>query len=64
MGLSVAAIYTTSDLLTQTLLNLDAHPEYLEPLCAEAVAVLRKFGWQKQALAEVIAVAMICRTGR
>jgi cytochrome P450 len=51
--LQVAAIHTTSDLLTQTVLNLCAHPELFAPLREEAVIVLRKYGWQKLALTEL-----------
>ncbi|KAJ5042432.1 uncharacterized protein L3040_004981 [Drepanopeziza brunnea f. sp. 'multigermtubi'] len=53
LGLSVAAIHTTSDLLGQAVLNLGAHPEMVEPLRAEAVAVLQKHGWKKVALVEL-----------
>ncbi|TVY73594.1 Cytochrome P450 monooxygenase easM [Lachnellula suecica] len=53
MGLSLAAIHTTSDLLGQALLNVCAHPEMVEPLRAEAIEVLKKHGWKKQAVAEL-----------
>ncbi|KAK4497493.1 hypothetical protein PRZ48_011944 [Zasmidium cellare] len=53
MGLAVAAIHTTSDLLVQSLLNLGAHPELLEPLREEAISVLRQHGLQKTALYEL-----------
>jgi cytochrome P450 len=53
LGLSIAAIHTTSDLLGQALLNLGAHPEMVDPLRKEAVEVLGKYGWQKVALAEL-----------
>lgn len=53
MGLAVAAVHTTSDLLTQSLLNLCAHPEYCDQLRQEVVQVLGKYGWQKVALTEL-----------
>lgn len=53
IGLSMAAIHTTSDLLGQGLLNLCVHPEMMEPLRNEAVEVLSKFGWKKVALIEL-----------
>jgi len=53
MGLAVAAIHTTSDLLTQALLNLASHPEMIEPLREEITRVLGKFGWKKVALTEL-----------
>lgn len=48
--LSVAAIHTTSDLLTQLILDFAAHPEILGPLRAEIKEVLGKEGWKKTAL--------------
>ena len=53
MGLSVAAIHTTSDLLLQALLNLGTHPELMKPLREEAISVLTQHGWQKTALYEL-----------
>lgn len=53
MGLAVAAIHTTSDLLVQALLNIGAHPELLQPLREEAISVLRQHGLQKTALYEL-----------
>lgn len=53
LGLSLAAIHTTSDLLGQAMLNLGAHPEMMEPLRKEAVGVLDRHGWKKVALAEL-----------
>lgn len=53
ISLQVAAIHTTSDLLTQAVLNLCAHPEMLEPLREEALSVLKQHGWQKMALTEL-----------
>lgn len=53
IALQVAAIHTTSDLLTQAILNLCANPEMMEPLREEAVRVLTQHGWQKMALTEL-----------
>lgn len=48
--LSVAAIHTTSDLLSQTITDLALHPEMLEPLREEIVSVLKQDGWAKTSL--------------
>lgn len=53
LGLAIAAIHTTSDLLIQTLLNICAHPEVIEDLRKEMVEVLNKHGWYKVALTEL-----------
>jgi hypothetical protein len=53
LGLAMAAIHTTSDLLGQALLNLGAHPEMIEPMRNEAIEVLRTHGWSKVALTEL-----------
>lgn len=50
LGLSLAAIHTTSDLITQTLFNLAEHSEYLEPLRDEINEVVAAEGWTKTAL--------------
>lgn len=48
--LSVAAIHTTSDLLTQLILDLAAHPSIVPALRAEIVRVLGTQGWRKTSL--------------
>lgn len=48
--LSVAAIHTTSDLTSQTLIEIMKHPEIIEPLRQEIVSVLETDGWAKTAL--------------
>jgi cytochrome P450 len=53
LGLSIAAIHTTSDLVGQAILNLGAYPEMVEPLRKEAIEVLQKNGWRKVALTEL-----------
>ncbi|KAI9150844.1 cytochrome p450 monooxygenase [Paramyrothecium foliicola] len=50
LALSMAAIHTTTDLLTQTLICLASQPELIEPLRQEMVAVLQVDGWKKSAL--------------
>ncbi|KAJ6141563.1 Cytochrome P450 [Penicillium chermesinum] len=42
MGLSLAAIHTTSNLLTNVVYDLAAHPEYFQPLREEIKAVLEE----------------------
>ncbi|CAI6093148.1 unnamed protein product [Clonostachys chloroleuca] len=50
LGLSMAAIHTTSDLLTETLLRLARRPELVEELRSEVIQELRKDGWKKTSL--------------
>ena len=46
IGLSLAAIHTTSDLITQSVVNLCKYPEVIPALREEALDVLSKYGWQ------------------
>ncbi|KAJ5214934.1 hypothetical protein N7468_010613 [Penicillium chermesinum] len=48
MGLSLAAIHTTSNLLTNVVYDLAAHPEYFQPLREEIKAVLEEDGKLKK----------------
>ncbi|KAG5655316.1 hypothetical protein KAF25_010468 [Fusarium avenaceum] len=50
LTISFAAIHTTTDLLTQTLIRLADKPEVIAPLREEIVAVLKTEGWKKTAL--------------
>ncbi|KAI8623926.1 cytochrome P450 [Xylariaceae sp. FL1651] len=50
ISLSMAAIHTTSDLLTQTLLNIVPRPQLLDDLRAEIIEVLQTQGVTKTAL--------------
>ncbi|KAI0535120.1 cytochrome P450 [Xylaria digitata] len=50
ISLSIAAIHTTTDLISQTILELLAHPELIQPLRDEAIEVLRIHGWTKSGL--------------
>ncbi|KAK9413738.1 putative Cytochrome P450 [Seiridium unicorne] len=50
LTLSFVAIHTTADMLTQVMFDLAQHPEYIEPLRQEAIAVLKENGWSKMAL--------------
>jgi hypothetical protein len=50
LGVCVTAIHTTTDLLSQTLLDLVAHPEIIEPLRREIEEVFREHGWGKSAV--------------
>ena len=45
LGVSITAIHTTTDLLTQTLLDLVAHPEIIGPLRKEIEGVVAEHGW-------------------
>ncbi|KAM3066709.1 hypothetical protein ACMFMG_011970 [Clarireedia jacksonii] len=50
LGVCVTAIHTTTDLLSQTLLDLVANPEIIEPLRREIEEVFREYGWGKSAV--------------
>ncbi|KAI0802275.1 cytochrome P450 [Xylaria sp. FL0064] len=50
LAMSNAAIHTTSDLFTQTILELLAHPELIQPLRDEVIEVLRIHGCTKSGL--------------
>lgn len=50
IALSLAAIHTTTDLLTQTLLNIVQQPGLIEELRAEVIEVFRRDGMGKTAL--------------
>ncbi|KAK1546156.1 cytochrome P450 [Colletotrichum paranaense] len=50
ISLSLVAIHTTTDLLTQTMIDLAEHPELFQPLRDELVRVLSKEGLKKTAL--------------
>lgn len=50
LTLSAAAIHTTSDLLTQMILDLAQHPEMFAPLRQEIITVLGTQGWKKTSL--------------
>ena len=44
VGLALAAIHTTSNLITNVVYDLAAYPEYIEPLREEIKAVLAEDG--------------------
>ncbi|KAI1377071.1 cytochrome P450 [Hypoxylon crocopeplum] len=50
LGLSNAAIHTTTDLLSQTIINLLSNPELIKALREEVIGVLREQGWTKLSL--------------
>ncbi|KAF2451828.1 cytochrome P450 [Karstenula rhodostoma CBS 690.94] len=45
LGMSMAAVVTTSELLKQALINICAHPELVEPLRDEIETSVRAHGW-------------------
>ncbi|KAI0483281.1 cytochrome P450 monooxygenase [Xylariaceae sp. FL0804] len=51
--LSVAAIHTTTDLLSQVILDLAQHPEAVQSARDEIAQVLRAEGWKKTSLHEM-----------
>lgn len=48
--LAVAAIHTTTDLVTQFIIDLALNPEFVAPIRQEIVHVLRTTGMKKSAL--------------
>ncbi|KAK2001900.1 ent-kaurene oxidase [Colletotrichum falcatum] len=50
LGLSVAAIHTTTDLLVETILRIAENPSLFDALRKEIFAVLNAEGWRKTAL--------------
>ncbi|RAQ67749.1 cytochrome P450 monooxygenase [Aspergillus flavus] len=48
IGLSVAAIHTTSNMLTNVMYDLTAHPEYIQPLRDEIKAIVEQDGILKK----------------
>ncbi|RGP68396.1 ent-kaurene oxidase [Fusarium longipes] len=50
LTVSMAAIHTTTDNLTKTLLLLAGRPQYVEDLRKEMIQVLKEHGWKKLAL--------------
>ncbi|KAE8373091.1 cytochrome P450 [Aspergillus bertholletiae] len=48
IGLSLAAIHTTSNLLTNVMYDLTAHPEYIQPLRDEIKAIINQDGILKK----------------
>jgi cytochrome P450 len=50
LSLSLAAIHTTTDLLTQVLTRISQNLEILKPLREEMTSVLREEGWSKTSL--------------
>ncbi|KAM0281161.1 hypothetical protein ACHAO9_010849 [Fusarium lateritium] len=50
LGLSMAAIHTTTDLIVESIQNIMLHPELVEDLRKEIVQVLGAQGWKKTSL--------------
>jgi cytochrome P450 len=53
LGLSFAAIHTTTEMVSGLISDLCANPEYFEPLRQEMASVLANKGWSKSALHEM-----------
>lgn len=47
LGFSFAAVHSTSDLISKTILDLCRHPEMIKPLRQEIITVIGQEGWQK-----------------
>ncbi|KAI1752691.1 cytochrome P450 [Xylaria castorea] len=50
LAMADAAVHTTTDLISQTIIELLNHPELIQPLRDEAIEVLRIHGWTKAGL--------------
>ena len=50
LKISVAAIHTTSDLLTQTLFNIAGNSELIKHLREEVISTISTYGWEKTSI--------------
>lgn len=48
--LSLAAIHTTSDMITQVIYDICEHPDLIQPMREEIISVIQEDGWKKTAL--------------
>lgn len=53
LGLSLAAIHTTSELVSGVIADLYSHPEWFGPLREEMASMVKAHGWTKKALHEM-----------
>ncbi|KAK1970203.1 cytochrome P450 [Colletotrichum sublineola] len=61
LGLSFAALHTTSDLITQVMLDLARNPDYFEPLRKEITDVIRTDGWSRMGLYKMRLLDSFCK---
>ncbi|OHW97458.1 cytochrome p450 [Colletotrichum incanum] len=61
LGLSFAALHTTSDLITQIMLDLAKYPDYFEPLRKEITDVIRTDGWSRMGLYKMRLLDSFCK---
>ncbi|KAI3528217.1 cytochrome P450 [Colletotrichum filicis] len=61
LGLSFAALHTTSDLITQVMLDLAKYPDYFEPLRKEITDVIRTDGWARMGLYKMRLLDSFCK---
>ncbi|KAL0940009.1 cytochrome P450 [Colletotrichum truncatum] len=61
LALSFAAIHTTSDMVTQAMIDLAKNPEYFEPLRTEIMEVVRTDGWNKMGLYKMRLLDSFCK---
>ncbi|KAI9155751.1 Cytochrome P467 monooxygenase [Paramyrothecium foliicola] len=59
--LSLVAIHTTTDLLSEVLINIAANPEVIQPLREEIIRVLTAEGLKKTALYDLRLMDSICK---
>lgn len=50
LGLSFAAIHTTSEMVSGVITDLCDHPEWIDPVREEMAAAIKEHGWSKKAL--------------
>lgn len=53
LGLSFAAVHTTSELVSGIISDLCANPQWIEPMRQEMTEVIKAHGWTKKALHEM-----------
>lgn len=53
LGLALAAIHTTTELVSSIIGDLCANPQWFEPLREEMVSCVKQHGWTKKALLEM-----------
>lgn len=53
LGLSMAAIHTTTELISGIISDICTHPEWIEPLREEISSTITKHGWTKKSLQEM-----------
>lgn len=53
LSLSLASIHTTTEILSQTIVQLCDTPEFVPPLRQEVIDILREVGWGRTTLSRM-----------